>query len=100
MTRLLTLTRDYFSWLTILTRKTKSIAAVDLFSSVFLFLVNQVCLILSFFLLLKIQILVGTEGVPRYFRAFMTPENKNEFIIWFLVAAIVIYICYLVTDVI
>ena len=54
--------------------------------------------ILAFFLPLKVILLAGSDGVPRYFQAFIDPEQKTTWIIWLTVAAFVSFIVTLVLE--
>lgn len=53
---------------------------------------------LAFMLPLKVIILAGSEGVPRYFRFFIDPDEKWEWIIIFTVGAIACYLLTLLFD--
>ena len=53
---------------------------------------------LAFMLPLKVIILAGSEGVPRYFRFFMDPDQKWEWIIILTVSSIVCYLLTLLFD--
>lgn len=53
---------------------------------------------LTFMLPLKVIILAGSEGVPRYFRFFIEPDEKWDWIIIFTVATIVCYTLTLLFD--
>lgn len=48
--------------------------------------------ILAFFLPLKVILLAGSEGVPRYFQAFIEVDQKMHWVIWLTVAAFVSFI--------
>jgi len=54
--------------------------------------------ILAFFLPLKVILLAGSQGVPRYFQVFIDPEQKTAWIIWLTVAAFVSFIVTLVLE--
>ncbi|ADE13594.1 hypothetical protein Nhal_0404 [Nitrosococcus halophilus Nc 4] len=95
--KFLNLTLDYLAWVRALSIKIWINSALKLFFGVLLFLTNQLSIVLAFFLPLKVIILVGSEGVPRYLRAFVTEENKNEFIVWFAIGAFVFYLLFLLT---
>ncbi len=53
---------------------------------------------LAFFLPLKVILLAGSEGVPRYFQAFIDSEQKAGWIIWLTVAAFVSFILTLLFE--
>lgn len=50
-------------------------------STILCLVIAEFAQMLSFFLPLKILILLGTEGVPRYFRAFMTESSRDLWIV-------------------
>lgn len=52
----------------------------------------------AFFLPLKVILLVGSEGVPRYFQGFIQPEDRDAWIIAIAVAAILSYVFYLMLE--
>ncbi len=54
--------------------------------------------ILAFFLPLKVILLAGSEGVPRYFQVFIDPEQKMAWIIWLTVAAFLSFIVTLALE--
>src|SRR5690554_3150594 len=89
---------NYLNWLISLTRKVKANAFLQLLSGVLVFLFSQLCTVLAFFLPLKVIIMVGTEGIPRYLRFFVDEGNKNDFITLFAVLAVVFYIASLLCD--
>jgi hypothetical protein len=48
--------------------------------------------LLAFFLPLKIMLLVGSDGVPRYFRSFVTAETRISWIIGLAIVTVAFYI--------
>lgn len=63
--------------------------------------VSKVSRVLAFVLPLKVIILAGSEGVPRYFRFFITnPDHRLEWIIGLTLAAVLFYILTLVLEVV
>lgn len=56
--------------------------------------VGRVTNLLAFFLPLKVILLAGTDGVPRYFQAFVDFDQKTSWIIWLTVAA---FVCFVLT---
>ncbi|MDQ2070136.1 hypothetical protein [Natronospira bacteriovora] len=52
----------------------------------------RVCSILAFFIPLKVILLAGSPGVPRYFRFFVDPDLRMEWIIGLSIAAVVFYL--------
>jgi len=59
-----------------------------------LFLLNQVAFVLSFLLPLKVIIMLGSEGVPRYFRFFMTEETRSSWMIALAAGSIGFFVVY------
>lgn len=59
---------------------------------------NRVLTTLAFFLPLKIILLVGGPGIPRYFRAFIEPADKDAWVVGLTAAAILAYILTLFLD--
>ena len=61
-------------------------------------LVSQISLILSFFLPLKIIILLGSEGMPRYFPDTFAQVDRNVLISWLSGATVGIFLLSLCTN--
>ena len=59
---------------------------------------SRISALLAFFLPLKVILLAGSEGVPRYFRFFIDPADKFGWIIGLSLAAVGFYILYLVLE--
>lgn len=53
---------------------------------------------LAFMLPLKVILLVGTPGIPRYFRFFIEPEDKMQWVMYLIVGAIACYLLTLILD--
>ena len=53
---------------------------------------ERITLLLAFFLPLKVIILAGTDGVPRYFRFFIEQDQRMEWIIGLSIASVVFFI--------
>lgn len=49
---------------------------------------------LAFMLPLKVILLVGTPGIPRYFRFFIEPDEKMQWVVYLVMGAVV---CYFLT---
>jgi hypothetical protein len=64
----------------------------------FCVIAGQIATLLAFFLPLKILILAGSEGVPRYFRFMIEPDEKTEWIVILSIGAVVIYVVSLLLD--
>ncbi|WP_018649220.1 MULTISPECIES: hypothetical protein [unclassified Thioalkalivibrio] len=61
-------------------------------------LVGQVSMLLAFFLPLKVIILLGSEGIPRYFPPAFAAVERDALIVWLSLAAVGFYGLYLVAD--
>jgi hypothetical protein len=55
---------------------------------------SRITTVLTTFLPLKVVLLAGSDGVPRYFRFFMDPEHKDA---WIFALALGAVACYAVT---
>jgi hypothetical protein len=56
--------------------------------------VSKLASVLAFFLPLKVVLLVGSPGVPRYFEWLVSPEHKN---VWVVIIAAFAVLCYVVS---
>ena len=54
--------------------------------------------LLAFFLPLKVILLAGSDGVPRYFRFFIDPDQRMEWIIGLSAAAVGFYVLSLIAE--
>ena len=61
--------------------------------------VERISNLLAFVLPLKIVLLASSEGVPRYFRGFINPDEKVAWIIGLSIAALVFYLLGLVLSI-
>ena len=59
---------------------------------------SRISALLAFFLPLKVILLAGSDGVPRYFRFFIDPADKFGWIIGLSLAAVGFYILYLILE--
>lgn len=59
---------------------------------------SRITHLLAFFLPLKVILLAGSPGVPRYFQFFIDPENKADWVIWLSAAAVVSYLLMQLLD--
>ncbi|WP_018947723.1 hypothetical protein [Thioalkalivibrio sp. AKL17] len=62
---------------------------------VFFTLVSQLSMLLAFFLPLKVIILLGSDGIPRYFPPAFEQVDRDQLIISLSVATILFYLLYL-----
>ncbi|MEA5446501.1 hypothetical protein VCB98_11800 [Gammaproteobacteria bacterium AB-CW1] len=68
-------------------------AAVVVFS-----VLSKITHLLAFFIPLKVLLLMGTPGVPRYFRFFIEPEDRLAWAIGLSIGAVVCYALSLALD--
>ena len=61
-------------------------------------LVSQLSAVVAFFLPLKILILLGSEGIPRYFPASFASFDRDVLIVWMSGAAVAAYILHLLAE--
>jgi hypothetical protein len=59
---------------------------------------SQITRLMAFFLPLKVILLAGSDGVPRYFRFFIEPDDKMEWIIILSVGAVLAYVVTLILE--
>lgn len=95
--RFISVVKAYAEQLLPLTARMYHCAPVQVLLGVPLFLVNQVSFVLSFLLPLKVIILLGSEGVPRYFRFIMTEETRSGWMVALAGAAIGFFVVYFVS---
>lgn len=69
-----------------------AIAPGPTISLVVAFALARVLQVMASFVPLKILLLVTADGVPSYFRAFITPEAKNVWVVGLVVAVIAAYV--------
>lgn len=65
---------------------------------VFFTLISQLSMLLAFFLPLKVLILLGSEGIPRYFPPMFEHFDRNALIVWLSVATIAFYALHLLAE--
>lgn len=61
-------------------------------------LLSQVAMLLSFFLPLKVVILLGSERIPRYFPAALADLDRNTLIVGLTLATVVAFGAYLLAE--
>lgn len=96
---LLTETFTFLGWAL---KMVRAFFKVRPFTTLFLIITilsSEITRLLAFLLPLKIILMVGSEGVPRYFRFFLTePDHKPYWIIGLSIGAIFFYIATLVLE--
>jgi hypothetical protein len=92
------LVRAYVGQLLLLTRRMFRCSPVRLVLGVPVFLVNQVSFVLAMILPLKVIIMLGSDGIPRYFRFFITEQTRSAWMIGFVAGAIGMFVLYLISS--
>ncbi|AWL11229.1 hypothetical protein HMF8227_00733 [Saliniradius amylolyticus] len=98
MSNLNSLIADYCRWFNLLTAKVAELCHAHLYLSVVLFLINQVSQVLVVFIPLKLLIVIGSEGVPRFIRPFIPQIEQETLIIGLASGAGIAYFLYLLSD--
>lgn len=96
--RFTNLVKAYADQLLPLTARIYRCAPTALLLGVPTFLANQVSFVLSFLLPLKVIIMLGSEGVPRYFSSFMTDESRSAWMIALAAGSIGFFVLYFVSS--
>ncbi|WP_019024023.1 MULTISPECIES: hypothetical protein [unclassified Thioalkalivibrio] len=65
---------------------------------VFFTLVSQLSMLLAFFLPLKVIILLGSDGIPRYFPPSFEQFDRDSLIVWLSAATVAFYALYLLAE--
>ena len=60
--------------------------------------ISRIAKLLAFLLPLKVIMLAGSEGVPRYFAFFIEEHAKSDWILWLAIAAVLSYVLALSLD--
>jgi hypothetical protein len=68
------------------------------YGTISLFIISRIFRLMAFLLPLKVILLAGSDGVPRYFRPFLSPEYRDEGILFLSTAAILAYVIALFLD--
>jgi len=88
---------SYAAQLSELTRRLFQCSPSHLVLAVPMFVISQVALLLSLMLPLKVIIMLGSDGVPRYFQFFMTEETRDTWIYISAAATVVMFLLYILT---
>lgn len=95
---LLTETRRFLVWFA---RLNKVCLKIRPFWTAFVIgatVVSNVAKLLAFLLPLKVVLLAGSSGVPRYFAFFIDVANKDQWILWLAAGAVLSYVTHLGLD--
>lgn len=92
-----TLVRSYAGQLLLLTRRLYKCSPSSVICGIPTFIVNQVSLVLALLLPLKVIIMLGSDGVPRYFRSFMSEATREPWMLGLAGAAVGMFLLHLAT---
>ena len=92
------LLRDYRRQLFELSRRMLRCAPVAFLLAIPTVAVNQVSFILSMMLPLKVIILIGSDGIPRFLRFLMTEQSKQQWIVYLFGLSVAFFLLYLLTN--
>ncbi|RLK48378.1 hypothetical protein DFR31_2257 [Alkalispirillum mobile] len=95
---LLDQTKQFAAWFTRLNKACLTNQPAWFLISVFSTVVSDTAKLLAFILPLKVVLLAGSEGVPRYFEFFIDSAFKDNWILGLSIAAILCYILHLGLD--
>ena len=84
-------TGDLIRWTFQVLRQLAHVSPAITYTVIIYSVIARTTRMLAFLLPIKIILLAGSDGVPRYFRAFLAPEHKDEGILALSVAA---FVCY------
>jgi hypothetical protein len=84
--------RAHFAWMATLTRLLLRCARRDTVMATIARAASQFAQLFSFFIPLKIIILMGSKHVPTYFQGIMKPENLNAWIVGMSVVTLILYV--------
>ncbi|XLY90016.1 hypothetical protein ACK8QS_09380 [Ectopseudomonas mendocina] len=85
-------------WFSALTKRLLRVAPAYTASSVVVLLLSQIFQIAAFLLPLKVMILLGSHGVPRYFPGVLAGVERERLILLLAAAAVVLYLAHLFMD--
>ncbi|MEX2964187.1 hypothetical protein [Microbulbifer sp. TYP-18] len=91
---------DFLAWYKIVLLAFYNVKRLSGISIVCMSLASKVFTLMAFLLPLKIIIMAGSDGIPKYFSGFIEYQNKGEWILLLSVAALGFYLICLVLDVI
>lgn len=90
--------RHFLGWTRSILWKIVRLAPLSLLTAVIATLTSQLSLLLASFLPLKIILLIGSTGVPRYFPKSFGEIDKEQLALWLGAAAIGFYILHLLAE--
>ncbi|WP_438766453.1 hypothetical protein [Kushneria sp. TE3] len=88
---LLKQTGRHLQWFSSVWRRLLSQTPVAAPATSLLLLTSQLAQMVAFLLPLKVILLLGGNGIPRYFRGFVTPETRDLWIVLLCIGAIALY---------
>ena len=89
---------DTLRWFISISKKFFVVLPLNTLVVVFSTIVSQVSVILAFFLPLKIIILLGSEGIPRYFPQSWAAYDRDQLVIYLCLAMILFYLLHHVAE--
>lgn len=92
-----TLLTDYRLQLLELTQRVWRCAPVAFLIAVPAIVISQISFVLAFMLPLKVIILIGSNGVPRFLEFFITDDTKSQWVIYFSGLSVGFFVLYLLT---
>ncbi|MFH7321143.1 hypothetical protein ACHHRT_11115 [Desulfurivibrio sp. D14AmB] len=95
---LFTETTSFWGWFGTVIRNFLRIRPWTTLAIILMASASRVFYVLAFFMPLKVILLAGSPGVPRYFQFFITPEQKTAWIVGFTLGAIACYILTMILD--
>ncbi|MFI2810115.1 hypothetical protein [Microbulbifer zhoushanensis] len=90
--------RSSLRWCLSLASKFKRVVFWRTSLIVVLTLVSQIAMILAFFLPLKVVILLGSTGIPRYFPEFLEALGRDVLILGISLSAVIFYVVHLASE--
>ncbi|HEX7034367.1 MAG TPA: hypothetical protein VF210_01255 [Pseudomonadales bacterium] len=90
--------REYDRWLSRVLGRFLRVRPLLTITTIGATTLSGVANLLAFFLPLKVIILVGSDGVPRYFRFFMDPDDKMPWVIGLSLGAVGLYALSMALD--
>lgn len=90
--------RSFLGWLVSVYRKILRTAPLEILAVVVLTIVSQVSRLAAFFLPLKIVILIGSSGIPRYFPGSLQALERESLVAFLGLATVAAYLLHLLCE--
>src|SRR5690554_4218870 len=88
----------YARWSLAVTRKLVSLTFFPTLAGVLLTFISQFSRLLAFFLPLKVIVLIGSSGIPRYFPSSWAAFDRETLVVALSFSAVAFYVVYLLAD--